>query len=700
MEKYKKKSLKFMGFSRDLRNEARNTERALSRQQRFSLLRPLDEVESTPNEKKREECSSRIPMFGKSKDPRLEMLQKWKQEKMLKQQQQSKLKKPAFKIGVVEQKPPPVLADRPLFAVDMKSSRSFKSRLQTSQFQSEKNKSKLVEKAENNISRTAIGNKNLKPLSTNFKTTTSNTVESKLAKNKDSSALPTFSNRVRGLPVAVDSKNKIRQDQSSIAKKQPVLISKLKEPSKISSGLCKPTNSKLLTKTHEQTSRTEIPKKNTSKIQDVSIKSNQKGLPVKGNIAKSIAVRSGTITSKLKDSVFEKNKSEKEETGKKEKESKEAKDYNVKEDINIPLLADAKNITFRCEISYIEPVEEVRKSFAPDGFKFRPPIELNSSLFLNEGPSSIFTRMKNEHERTSTPKQKTVNQQQSPKKDIEDNIVDSEIKNGPDDSILNSVFCRDNDVLEDPVTSVQEEELKDDKVDTPGVSASTQEPILTISSDPSLEKSENICSDALEKDTVETFSENDLCTTEKLELLTTEDKIPSNAEQLQNSENGQICSNGLIPVKNNGLTSNYELRTRNFRRSEKPALESINETLETEKTPKSNKKNAKILQHNDFGPRRSLRLSKLSSSNFSPENLLDIRRPTLFGTPEKDEISLETCRSGLTYDFEKLELEDCSKFRAAHPRKVSLLYTPPSKGKQSLCKKSLGGDLMSFSPSM
>ncbi|GFU75502.1 uncharacterized protein TNCV_2862181 [Trichonephila clavipes] len=247
-----------MGFSRDLRNETRNTERALSRQQRFSLLRPLDEVESTQDEKKKEECSSRIPMFGKSKDPRLEMLRKWKQEKMLKQQQQSKLKKPAFKIGVVEQKPPPVLADRPLFTVDMKSSRSFKSRLQTSQFQSEKNKSKVVEKAENNISRITIGNKmshlqppskltnkpeisnvskmvpnkNLKPLSTNFKTT-SNTVESKLAKNKDPSALPTFSNRARGLPVAVDSKNKIRQDQSSIAKKQPVPISKLKEPSKV-----------------------------------------------------------------------------------------------------------------------------------------------------------------------------------------------------------------------------------------------------------------------------------------------------------------------------------------------------------------------------------------------------------------------------------------------------------------------------------
>ncbi|GFU75505.1 hypothetical protein TNCV_2862211 [Trichonephila clavipes] len=234
----------------------------------------------------------------------------------------------------------------------------------------------------------------------------------------------------------------------------------------ISSGLWKPTNSKLLTKINEQTSRTEIPKKNTSKMQDVSIKSNQKGLPVKGNIAKSIAVSSSTMTSKLKDSVYEKNKSEKEETEKKEKESKEAKDYNVKEDIDIPLLADSKNITFQCEISHIEPVEEVRKSFAPDGFKFHPPIELNSSLFLNEGPSSIFTRIKNEHERTSTPKQKTVNQQQ-------------------------------------------------------------------------------------------TFSENNLCTTEEHELLTTQDEIPSNAEQLQSSENGQICSNGLIPVKNNGLTSKH-----------------------------------------------------------------------------------------------------------------------------------------------
>ncbi|GFU75511.1 uncharacterized protein TNCV_2862271 [Trichonephila clavipes] len=148
------------------------------------------------------------------------------------------------------------------------------------------------------------------------------------------------------------------------------------------------------------------------------------------------------------------------------------------------------------------------------------------------------------------------------------------------------------------------------------------------------------------------------------------------------------------------LCLDHELRTRNFRRSEKPALESINETLETEKNPKSKKKNTALLQHNDLGPRRSLRLSKLSSSNFSPENLLDMRRPTLFGTPEKDEISVEPYSSRLTYDFEKLELEDCSKFRAAHPRKVSLLYTPPNKGKQSLCKKSLGGDLMSFSPSM
>ncbi|GFR11980.1 uncharacterized protein TNCT_619372 [Trichonephila clavata] len=622
------------------------------------------------------------------------MLQKWKQEKILKKQQESKLKKPAFKAGFVEQKPPPVLADRPLFAVDMTSSRLFKSRLQTSQFQS--NLSKLAKKPENNISHTVIGNKNLKPLSTNFKTT-SNTVESKLAKNKvqDSSALPTFSNRARGLPVAVDSKNKTRQDQSSIAKKQLVPISKLKEPSKISSGLRKPTNSKLFSKVPEQASQTEITKKNTSKIQDVSIKSNQKGIPVKANIAKNIAVRSGTVTSKLKDPVFEKNKSEKEEIAKVSKE--EAKD-NIKEDINIPHLADTKNITFRCEISYIEPVEEVRKSFAPDGFKFRAPIELNSSLFLDDGPSSIFTRIKHEHERTSTPKQNTVNQQQTLKKDIEDNIVSSENKNGPDASILNSVFLRDNDVLEDPVTAVQEDELQ-----SPGVSTSTQVPILTIASDPSLEnnleKSENICSDALEKDTVETSTDNDLCTTEKLELLTTEDKIPSNdAEQLQTPENDQICSSGFIPLKNNGLTSNYELRTRNFRRSEKPALESINESLETlEKTPKLNGK--KTILNKDFTPRRSLRLSKLSSS-LSPENLLDMRRPTLFGTPEKDEISSKPCHSGLTYDFERLELEDCSKFRAAHPRKVSLLYTPPNKGKQSLCKKSLCGDLMSFSPSM
>ncbi|GFU18035.1 uncharacterized protein NPIL_445171 [Nephila pilipes] len=750
MDKYKKKSLKFMGFSRDLRNEERNSKRALSRLQRFSLLRPVSDDE---DQKSIKEGSSKIPMFGKPKAPaviRVEMLQKWKQEKMLKKQQESKLKKPAFKVGGIEHKPPPVLDSKSLFAVDMTSSRSFKSRMQISQFQSEKNQSKLVKDPNtSNTSHMIVGNKisHLQPQSKLVqKPGNSNTL--KMVPNSKSLKLPSTNSKA-AMPNTFQSKLvKNKQDQSSITKRQPVPTSKLKEPtkeshfqssstkpkidytvpndvkSKISSGLRKPTNSRILNKVSEQTHQTAIPKKNTSRTVDA--KSNQKGIPVKSNIAKNIPAKSSAVSSKLKGSVLENaNKNEKKTIESKKKELKNP----VKEDSDISLVSDPKNITFRSELSTIEPVANVRKSFAPDGFIFRPPIELNCSLFLEDGPSSIFTRIKNEYERTSTPKQNAIKQWQNLEKDIEDDNEFIKKKGDEDTSILssavNSVLIKDNEALEHhPAQSENDGEE--------AASFSYQESNFVTDSDPSqenkLEEAENAFHFIpLEKAEAETPSKIDQCATEIAELPINEAVNPYDLEQLENIENDKSLSNGS--VKNN-LTSNFELRTRNFRRSEKPALESINESLETtEKFPNSSKK--KSVLNTDFTPRRSLRLAKLSCESdsaetlldvkkpvlfgtptprrslrlakhscesSSPENLLNVRRPTLFGTPEVFSDEKISKRSGLTYDFERLELEDSSLFRSAHPRKVSLLYTPPQKGEPSMSKKSINGNLISFSP--
>ncbi|XP_035218991.1 uncharacterized protein LOC118192195 isoform X2 [Stegodyphus dumicola] len=111
MDMYKKKPLRFSGLSKQLRSVEINANRNLSRHTRLSLLRGMDadnsEVENSKEntgsetfDYERNKKVSEVSVKPKTKAvSRLEMLKKWKEEKLLKKQLEAKLKKPAFKIG-------------------------------------------------------------------------------------------------------------------------------------------------------------------------------------------------------------------------------------------------------------------------------------------------------------------------------------------------------------------------------------------------------------------------------------------------------------------------------------------------------------------------------------------------------------------------------------------------------------------------
>ncbi|XP_042907429.1 serine-rich adhesin for platelets [Parasteatoda tepidariorum] len=121
---------------------------------------------------------------------------------------------------------------------------------------------------------------------------------------------------------------------------------------------------------------------------------------------------------------------------------------------------------------------------------------------------------------------------------------------------------------------------------------------------------------------------------------------------------------------------------------------------EVMRTPSVKEKSKK---DNDFTPRRSQRLTEMLGRSSSFENLFDVRRPSIMGSPCKADLPLQDA-TGITYDFDNLVLEDSPKIvksakgRAAQiSKKVSLLYTPPTR--KSTLRQSIRGDLMSFSPS-
>ncbi|KFM62528.1 hypothetical protein X975_23081, partial [Stegodyphus mimosarum] len=140
MDRYKKKPLRFSGLSKQLRSVEINANRNLSRHTRLSLLRGIDadnsemenSKENTGSEKldyKRSKKASEVSVKSETKAvSRLEILKKWKEEKLLKKQLEAKLKKPAFKIGKTAEPLNPVfhpLSSTPKF----KASSSLKSNM-------------------------------------------------------------------------------------------------------------------------------------------------------------------------------------------------------------------------------------------------------------------------------------------------------------------------------------------------------------------------------------------------------------------------------------------------------------------------------------------------------------------------------------------------------------------------------------------
>ncbi|CAL1268683.1 unnamed protein product [Larinioides sclopetarius] len=894
MEKYKKKSLNFMGFSRELRKTQRDNQRDIHRHQRLSTLRALEE-NITAEEKIKE---SRIPI-GKPKDQvssRVEMLQKWKQEKIIKKQQESKLKKPAFKVGFIKANPPTSLGSTP--------SRLFKSSFQVSNSQlsikkqeslnasntktnaKDSNSQASAKKPEVGTVNIKTGAKDIKFQSSTSKIAAPNKPESKWIRNKESGI------QFLTMKPKVDTKSKVvNKDQVSSNRKQPTISSKPPLESKkdqVSSCRAQPTTaSKPALETKKIESRLQ-PLNARSKVTSIvrDAKSNipssglpkatasrtlstehKQAIPKKNNAVKSIPKFFKAATFQQKGNISEK-------TSRSESKVPESSYLTNKPN---------KVATLECEVSLIEPIKEQRKSFAPPGFMFKPPVELNSSLFLEDGPSAIFLRMKNQFLRTSTPKQSPSSQKSTSETKDSECIEDDDVKCKKDEnaqslkdeektedvqcskntenklvsshksnletllsSSLESVFINDvkpidckqslkfefpevisiqnqeevllSSKITDPELSLAAEPSADEEINSPiqphsveidkteinstntrsvddnkitipfpevdstlsGVIpnptniqkpinckqsfkhespeiVSTQNEEKTLLSSNIMHPENSLAREAISGGAVNPpilpvsvniskveVNSTDLETDSKTTVLFSEvdcavsEVIPDQTyiEPDVNTENDQSVSNGFLQKQGSSFLKIPERKIRNFKRSEKPGLSSINESLENtpgsalkmkildnvftprrslrlaklsgnfnslenlQYTPKEKEMEDKVGLKFDFTPRRSLRLSKFSTEFSSAENLFDVRRPTLYGSPEEDE-AVPKINSRVTYDFDRLSLEtgEETRFRNTRGGKVSLLYTPPNKLRPSIMRHSIKGDLMSFSPS-
>ncbi|GIY90709.1 uncharacterized protein CDAR_75451 [Caerostris darwini] len=751
MENYKKKSLEFMGYAREMRYQKRQNERTLSRHNRFSLLRPLQE-ENTPVSTKKlskipSSISSKIPGPDMQKNQavsRVEMLQKWKQNKMLKKQVESRLKKPAFKVGVVKALPLPTKS-----SLDNTSCSSSRSRSQISEISGKK--SQNSSSANLKISHKDLKSSEMKPrIANNFESKLQNkglksSDKPKIASNFGSKLQNkvTFSNKAK--VSTVEDKNKSKESHLKPSNFKPndnAAISKdLK--SKVSNTNLPKTNSRIMNKIPGQTLQTNLRKPNASKIPDVKL--NQK-IPAKSNIGKDIAKSFEIDTSKSKNSITEKPT----------KNMKEINKNSTKLKQDIHPKPDLKNFSFECELSYIEPVVG-KKSFAPEGFMFHPPIELNSSLFLDEGPSSIFARLKSQNERTSTPKQNVVDQLEAQQSYSRYNLFSPENVNNPvtftldsekeDTAKLNdckpsltSESTENSTAQKDPVSFTLDSEKQDSaksndckpslKSESTENSTAQKEKIglpnirtLAPSEEASTDKKSfpivHTNQSAIVKfDSVETekseavscpfnFSENSVF----LNISSTAEKaeLPVN---VQNSTDFELLENteGVSDLMNSFLDS--KILITNLETSD------IVKNLDLQASMKVlNIKDWKRKLQNVLKRKRSSRLKKLPSDlnlmeniddekmpifynsfeETSPvENLKDVRRPSLFSSLDEDEVVSKKCQRGITYDFDRLSLEteELTQPRSTRSQKVSLLYSP----RKSVFRKSIKGDLMSFSP--
>ncbi|KAF8777887.1 Translation factor GUF1 like protein [Argiope bruennichi] len=275
---------------------------------------------------------------------------------MVKKQQESKLKKPAFKVGVNKPNPSPSVGNKPLFALDT-SNRLYKSSFQDSGIQSFSVKSK-VDATSKVVNKDELSGIRKQPI----------IISKPLEAKKES--------RLQPLNASSKISSFARDGKSTIP----------------SSGLPKPTISRTLSKVPNQ---------------QIPVKKNVKSIPKFSKIV--VPQQRGNDIS-VKTKKPESNVS-----------NKPNNDFNLN--------------SFECELSHIEPVKESKKSsFAPEGFMFQPPAELSTSLFLEDGPSAIFMRMKNQFLRTSTPKQSPSNKQFSPKVEENECLMDKDIeslKNSP-----------------------------------------------------------------------------------------------------------------------------------------------------------------------------------------------------------------------------------------------------------------------------
>ncbi|KAG8181551.1 hypothetical protein JTE90_017303 [Oedothorax gibbosus] len=438
MDRYKKTALKFdknLGYGRNLRAAEINSSRAVLRNSRFSMQRCLD---LEPEEEHKPE--SRIPAFGKSalKAPlnREQMLQKWKAEKEMKRQLELQNKKPTFKIGVSAPKSGPVSspfnkakADSTFLSTKNSQKISFNAthlskgkenglkppsiaKFQASNIthkktpQSKESHIQMVSSKHPTASVNISSGKkesqartvNSKPAITHFSTATAKK-ESQIKTFNSNFKPPTThlsnSNVKKEFPgKSINSKPPVTSLSNSSGKRvSPIqaVNSKLSAPNSSNSSAqkikpltgIKPIQSKVFRKP-EQTQPSllgRIPNRVPEpKIKLVSQQNSGNSRMLKAPSKLAAPVRSG-IPNK---------------TGLKPKT--EIK-LNKKED-----MLDS-NITFSCNISTIEPVEE--KSFAPKDFTFNLGAELSFS-YLDEGPIALYNKLKAGEERTSTPKRKEI----------------------------------------------------------------------------------------------------------------------------------------------------------------------------------------------------------------------------------------------------------------------------------------------------
>ncbi|GBM73802.1 hypothetical protein AVEN_242653-1 [Araneus ventricosus] len=429
-----------------MRNTDRANQRYVSRHQRLSIIRKLENESIT--EEKKENTNSRIPTIGKHNDQansRVEMLQKWKQEKMVKKQLESKLKKPTFKVGVIKPNPPPSLGSKPLFALDTTSSRFLKSSFQVSNshLSSKKQESLNASNTKTNakVSNSQASAKKPEVDTVNIKTSAKDMKiqpsiskivvpskpESKSTRNKESGI------QFLNTKPKVDTKSKVvNKDQVSSNRKQPTMGSKPPLETKKFESRLQPlsTRSKVTSLVRDAKSNipsSGLPKATASRTLSTEPK---QAIPKKNNAVKSIPKFSKNVASQQKGTISEK-------TSRTESKvpTKPESDY---------LTNKPNKATFECELSQIEPVKEQRKSFAPPGFTFKPPVELNSSLFLEDGPSAIFLRMKSQFLRTSTPKQSPSSQKSSSEAEDSKCLENGDTKSAKDEEKIEDAQCSKN----------------------------------------------------------------------------------------------------------------------------------------------------------------------------------------------------------------------------------------------------------------